>query len=228
VFNYNTTNNQLTVTGNFSGIQDNAGFGIRQMAATMNNPWTMDEPENLEWQFRVMTGGTPNFISPSDTTWYRLNNNTQTHILSTPLLSSSPNPRDIQVRFRDSLGNTSSWSSSIGRFTFNTATLAPVATWEAAYNESSNTIDLWWTQPSGANSVELWVNGVLRESVNGNVLQANPRRITGVPRIDTSGVRDGRSVSNVIGYNIELVAVYGHGRAEREYSGDGELKCTPA
>ena len=108
VYNYNSEKNMLTINADFSNIRDNAvsssADGIILSAATRDKPWSMDAQKDIEWQYRIVTGTTENHKSA----WFTLNNNNQTVNLSTiSNLTSSTAVRNLQVKYRDSLGNES-------------------------------------------------------------------------------------------------------------------------
>jgi hypothetical protein len=77
VYNYSNTgqNRTLTITTNFSTVADNGGFGIRKLAAGRDKPWTMDDPEELSWQWRIVTNGTQNWPVNNDA-WHALSETT--------------------------------------------------------------------------------------------------------------------------------------------------------
>ncbi|GBU29455.1 hypothetical protein R84B8_03020 [Treponema sp. R8-4-B8] len=212
VYNYNSTNNTLSITGDFSGVADNGNFGIRQMAASMDKPWTMEEQSTLQWRFRIVEG-TSQVLAPSS--WYALDSTTRTQSLTSMSNPTSTNVRNIQVQYKDSLGNESGWSGSLGSLTYNTSTVTAVSSWSAEYRDGTNattanrnTVYVSWTNPANIQSVEIAVDGVVKQNS-----ATNNYTISSVPAINDSGVRSGQAVSNVTGYTITLTAVYSYGRA---------------
>ncbi|MCL2805718.1 MAG: hypothetical protein FWD26_07260 [Treponema sp.] len=208
VYNFNAAFDILRVSGNFIQVMDNAGDGIRQMAATMNNPWTMEEQATLKWRLRIVDKNNRDHVALDPSDWYDLNSTERTIDLTE--MESSSNVREIQVQYKDSLDKESDWFPSMGDLTYNTSVIQPVSAWSATYYEGGNSINLTWTKPDGADRVEIWVNGMQRD-VSDN---AAGLTLNNIPAINKSGITSGQPVSNIIEYNISFIAVYPTVRAE--------------
>ena len=223
VYNYNsTTNNVFKLNADFSRIADNytaaytAGMGIQREAATRNNPWTMDEPSAIQWQYRIQGGA----VTYHESDWLPLSSAQQSIDLTNTNRMSLPNTtdiRDVQIRYCDSLGNgvNGSWTT-VRQIRYYSPTINPVTTWSAAYNESANTITVTWTKPAEMSGVELSVNGGAAQNITGAIASNtnHTHTITGVPRLNDLGIRSGQAVSNVAGYTISLTAYNDYGRQQ--------------
>jgi hypothetical protein len=122
--------------------------------------------------------------------------------------------RDVQVRFRDSLGNINTADEgwiTMGTIVYYTPTYSPVTTWGANYSDTANSITVTWTTPANMAGVELSVNGGGAQQMTGT--GEKNYTITGVPKIDASGVRSGQSVTGVTGYTVTLTAYNAYGKA---------------
>jgi hypothetical protein len=75
----------------------------------------MDDRNNVWWQIRIISGTTEHYVSND---WIPLNTNLYTLDLTTIGLPNSTTVRHIQVRYRDSLWNTSDWFLDMGRIRF--------------------------------------------------------------------------------------------------------------
>jgi hypothetical protein len=120
----------------------------------------------------------------------------------------------VQVRFRDSLGNINTADEgwiAMGTIVYYTPTYSPVTKWGADYSETANSITVTWTTPAGMTGVELSVNGGGAQQITGT--GAKTHAITGVPKIDASGVRSGQSVTGVTGYTVTLTAYNAYSKA---------------
>jgi len=209
---FNPDAKTLAITANFTGITDNSGTGIPFVAATQNKPWTMDEQEKIQWQYGF--GINPTAVTGlSD--WFSLSVNQESQDLSALGITNTVN-RNVYVRYRDSLLNTSDWVP-MGEICYDQTALDAISEWGATYNESNNSIDLTWTRPGNA-KIEIRVDGVPRGEYTGATSPnaVNPYRILlqSAQKINSSLVRSGQPVSNVIGYNVSLVAVYPNGISE--------------
>jgi hypothetical protein len=210
VYNYsNTTQNKnLNITTNFSNVADNGGYGIPKMAASLDKPWTMDDPAALQWQWRIVTGGAQNW--PDTDTWYTFSETSKSLDLSTVPGLDADTQRNIQVRFTDVLGNTTDWIT-MGTIVYYTPAYLPVTVWSADYSNTANTVTVYWTTPSIMDGVELSVNGGGAQHIIGTGAQT--RTISGVPKINASGVLSGQGVTSVTGYTVTLTAYNTYGRA---------------
>ncbi|MDR1222275.1 MAG: class II glutamine amidotransferase, partial [Tannerella sp.] len=129
VYNYSNTveHKNLKIEMNPGSVADNGGFGIHQTAATQDRPWTMDDPAALKWQWRVVTAGTQNWPANNDA-WHPFSDTTQTLDLSTVTGLDANTRRDVQVRFRDSLGNINTADEgwiAMGTIVYYTPTYSP-------------------------------------------------------------------------------------------------------
>jgi hypothetical protein len=202
VYYYGSNNKTLTLTGNFSNVADNGNAGIPLIAASMDKPWTMDGAEGLAWKYQIEVSGGTSYES----SWESLNVNT---IAINDLSAVMPNVetvRDIRLKYKDSLGNESSWQDTDLRISYYQVDVGSIMAYDASYNPDDNTITVTWTTPSGTSNMELSV------AINGGAAQifdkatAENHVITGVPRLNVSGVISGTSVSNVYSYEITLRA----------------------
>ncbi|GHV94860.1 hypothetical protein AGMMS50293_11800 [Spirochaetia bacterium] len=216
-YNYNTDKKNLKMQANFSGIADNAGYGILPIAASMDKPWTRDAPAALQWRYRIVTGSIVNHTShPSDSgSWYALSVTSAEQDLSNlngTALENESTVRNVQVQYKDALGNMSGWEP-MANIVYYTLAFIPVTVWSANYDETANTITVTWTTPS----LPVAMTGV-QVSVNGgtplDITDTGIHIITDVPRIDASGVRQGQAVSSVAGYTVTLTAYNDYGSAD--------------
>ncbi|GHV93935.1 hypothetical protein AGMMS50293_02550 [Spirochaetia bacterium] len=220
-YNYNNTDNKiLNMQANFSGIADNAGYGILPIAASIDKPWTRDAKEVLQWRYRIVTdsGSTPtvnhsSHLIDSDP-WYALTETSTEQDLSNlngTVLGNVSTVRNVQVQYKDALGNTSGWDT-MANIVYYTPAFPPVAVWDAIYSDTANSITVNWTTPETMTGVRVSVNGGYPFDVTGT--GGKTHTITGVPRIDDSGVRQGQAVGNVTGYTVTLTAYNNYGSAE--------------
>jgi hypothetical protein len=202
VYYYGSANNSLTLTGNFFGVADNGNVGIPLIAASMDKPWTMDGSAALTWRYRIEVPAGTSYES----SWMALAADSATIDLSTSGIPNAATPRSILLKYKDSLGNESSWLPTDLKISYYQVDVETITAYGASYNPDDNTITVSWTNPSGTSSMELAV------AVNGAAAQvfdkgtATGHTITGVPRLNVSGVTNGTPVSNVYGYEISLRA----------------------
>jgi hypothetical protein len=215
VYNYSNTaqNRNLIIGADFSNIADNAGFGIRKIAASQDKPWTMDDPAALSWQYRIVTGGTRNWPATNDA-WYPLTDTSKSLDLSAVPGLDANIRRDVQVRFKDSLGNIAAAAEGwipMAEIVYYTPAYSAVTDWNAIYDDTANTVTVTWTSPPDMSGVEFSVNGGGTQTIDGTGQQT--RVIAGVPGINTSGVLSGQSVTGVTEYHITLTAYNAYGKA---------------
>jgi hypothetical protein len=105
VYNFNSTDNKMMqINTNFSGIADISGEGV--LSATPNRPRTMDARENVFWQYRIQR--TTGYYESG---WIPLLTTSSPAVdLTTTGLTNSTATRKVEVRYRDSLENTSPWT----------------------------------------------------------------------------------------------------------------------
>ena len=223
VYNYNSTDKTMTVNLNFRNIRDNYNNGVisyGNLNATGGKPRTMDAQSAVEWQWRIATGTTPNY---TDNTWRSLidNNGDPAGVISDDLsvrLSSLTTVRDVQVRYKDSLGLESGWET-VGRVRyFDAPPAVAVTTWTATYNEGANNIGLTWTLPANMSGVEVSVNGgvgvdIKRTGTGTGAETGHAHTHPGVPRIYELGILNNQQVSNAAEYTISLTAYNDYNRA---------------
>jgi hypothetical protein len=202
VYYYGRANNTLTLAGDFSGVTDNGNVGIPQIAASMDKPWTMDNAAALHWRYRIVVPDGTSYESA----WQSLNTDAATVDLSASGIPNAATARDITLKYKDSLGNETSWLPTGLKISYYQVDVGSITAYGASYNPDDNTIIITWTNPSGTSDMELSI------AVNGGAAQvfdkgtATGHTITGVPRLNVSGVTSGTPVSNVYGYEISLRA----------------------
>jgi hypothetical protein len=84
---------------------------------------------------------------------------------------------------------------------------AEITGWSAVYNPDANTIAVSYSILSGQDTWEAFYtvnNGVRQQTNIVKDAAAGTFTISGVPRLDTGGVREGRPVSGVLAYRIYL------------------------
>jgi len=226
VYNYSNTpeTKTLRLSANFRNVRDNSGEGIRLMNHTSNKPWTMDDQSALSWRFRIVTDSTVNYPSGSSDDWIRFSaDNTGTAALDLSgvadlALNGGQNiERALQIQYKDNLGNITTPWETIARFKYYTPAINPVSGWNAYYYDadadehSANTIEVSWTNGSGMTGVEVYVDDQSKQKSN-----ANDYKITDVPKIDDSEVRNNRPTDNIKGYTIVLRAYNDFGFIDTE------------
>ncbi|MDR2110612.1 MAG: hypothetical protein LBP32_04825, partial [Spirochaetaceae bacterium] len=220
-YNYGRDKSVLDFTVDFSAVADNGNEGIPVMTATMDKPWTMDNAGALEWQYQITdTGGTAyppsanlNAVRPQgDAAWKLLSANTVTDLDLSSVIKSTTLVRDLKLRYRDSLGNTSGWFT-IARISYYEDNLKAVEEWSASYDPVENVIWVSWTDPTtdfegteafytveGGNPIELRVE--YPEELQGKARTV----ISGVPRLNSGDVRNGIPVTGNRRYDITIRA----------------------
>jgi hypothetical protein len=218
--NFNPENNRwLGMSGNFNDIHDNGGRGngILLNDARPNLPWTMDEQLNLEWQWRIgsFEENTDPNIRIQSPGWILWANNPPVQDLRERIPVNEPEDDirwQIQIRFRDTLGNTSDWTE-MADFLY-----VPFVPSEKAENVNvwyeDAGIEVRWRKPSSMDEVRITLLEVSR-SDQGGVTGTTPRgeihtsRLAQgshrfpVPSINASGISDGMP-SVVTEYLVEI------------------------
>ncbi|MDR1100469.1 MAG: hypothetical protein LBL28_08325, partial [Treponema sp.] len=205
LYNYGTDNKTMGMSADFSQVQDNGGVGIGLVAASMERPWTMDEAGNVQWQYRIEKGGGQYFESA----WNPLTATDISGVYLPTAIGNANAARNVQLRYKDALENTSGWFNAGLRVSYYDAEFDPISTWSASYNPDADTITLSWTNPTQADFDHV----ELAYTANGGAVQRRALTatetgytITGVPRLATGGVREGTAVSNIYEYAITLEA----------------------
>ncbi|MDR3019382.1 MAG: hypothetical protein LBU66_00590, partial [Treponema sp.] len=214
-YNFTRDNSFLNINPHFSSIHDNGlTNGIRLEDSSPDKPWTMDNWDKLRWQWRIIQGET--VIHNSDE-WLPMGTSSAQFNVSSFTVT-TPNPyRTIQTRFRDDLGNTSDWEDRAGiRYTDPRNSL-PVSNLSAVYQENNNVIIVSWTTPTLMDGAKIYLNGA---ALPENDLPRNEGQtsydyiITGVPRINSDGIKNGEKVKNVIEHTITVFAYKDNVEAE--------------
>jgi hypothetical protein len=216
-YNYGEGKEHLTFTVDFSGVADNAGDGIGLYRASMDKPWTMDNATALQWQYQIVDdSGTkypPDADLAMDASWKSLGNNTVAGLDLDTTITSKNDVRSLKLRYRDALGNGIDWFTAAYIYYYKDS-LAAVGDWHASYNPDDNTISVGWTNPTadfiraeafyavdGSGSTSLAVtNATTPGSTSAGAV------ISGVPRLDVSGVRNGMPVGGARRYDITIRA----------------------
>ncbi|MDR1175298.1 MAG: hypothetical protein LBK83_07510 [Treponema sp.] len=222
-YNYGKNNKLLSFTANFSGVADNGGFGIGLNRASLDKPWTMDNAADLEWQYQITDDGETAYpldtsldaVTPTgDAVWKAVNVdpalNAVTGLDLSNVISSTNKVRDLNLRYRDAVGNVSGWFTG-ARIYYYEDNLSAVKDWDAAYNPDANTITVNWKNPTtdferaeafytveGSGGASLTVENA---KAGGGTASAV---ITGVPRQDVSGVQNGTPVTGGRRYDITV------------------------
>jgi hypothetical protein len=196
---YNSARSIIRMNPYFSNVKANDAGGITRGRASINKPWTMDDQAEIKWQYRLMTDNYIHGTYPSADEWFNFSDIPAELDLAGLGLGNSEIIREIQLRFKDTLENTSEWET-VERFVYYTAAIYPVVTWGAAYNESSNSITVTWYTPDGMDGAEISVNDGAWVNYSGT--ESKTHNITNVPKINASRVREGEAVSGVLPYKI--------------------------
>ncbi|MCL2138733.1 MAG: hypothetical protein FWH41_04285, partial [Treponema sp.] len=205
IYNYGADNQLLNFDVNFNSIVDRwASSGIMRDDGSYEKPWTIDAFSELTWQWRIVdeTDSEPVGLPSS---WISTGTRESGSNL-TGVLSSTQNIYNIELCFRDTLGQASeNWLKINVRFTYYESNYGDVSNYQAIYNPAVNTITVEWENPaeSDFNHVEAWYkeNGIeVKRADLDN--KATVFVIRNVPRLDASGVRDGAAVQNIYCYEI--------------------------
>ena len=208
---YSTDMRFLTITPNFLSVSDNeTKGGILSSQATPNIPWTMDENKNLFWKWNITSSDGHNIPGsdwlPVGTTpppFDLLEYITETDIYGDLGNMESATVFDINVIFKDSIGNENEDWTKMGDIIFTTPPPAlPPTNWRAVYNEENGEILISWTTPISMRSVR--IDGNLPHTITPiNGTGENFRRITNIPKVTTTG--------DIVEYDITLTAFIGDG-----------------
>ncbi|MCL2066320.1 MAG: hypothetical protein FWG99_02505 [Treponema sp.] len=223
---YYAVDSSIIMNPDFRYVEDNGGLGIslESNRASMNKPWTMDDRKNIEWQLRIVTGSTLEYPKSDHLDypkWYSYGFKEGGTLPSIPALSTLGlgninTTREIQVRFKDGIGNGSEggvgWQTIEKFVYYNLPADLNVNNWTASYNSAAGSVTVSWDRPvldSEPLPVEVSVDG---GSSWVNPTTATSHTISGIPAIDTDKVREGTGTQNVAGYTILLRAYNGPAR----------------
>jgi hypothetical protein len=200
VYYYGGTYKTMTLTGDFSGVADNGGYGIPLIAASIGKPWTMENSGSLEWKYQIVVSMGTSYES----SWFAFDASASAVDLSTAIPNANM-ARTINLKYRDSLENESPWLDSGVRVSYYDAVFSPITVWNASYNEGANTITVNWTNPTEAD----FDHTELVYSVNGGnetrvsiAKPGNSYTFSGVPHISTANLL----TTNISGYTVKLEA----------------------
>jgi hypothetical protein len=206
-------NKKLEFTGDFSRIYDNYGKGIRRRNSSANKPWTMDDEDAVEWQYRV--SDPVSAVKDYYSEWLPLAQNYQELNLQEEIDDNLNADRNVSVQFRDGLGIESGWSRiGIIRY-FTPAEYRKVENWNALYDENTGTITVSAKNPQDMDGVEFSANGITWERRHSTDSEGNQiYTISNVPAIYSFPVLSGQPVGNICGYNVRIRAVNAFGVSE--------------
>ena len=201
-------NSIMTLTLNrLSFLNDNGAQGGIPTSQAWNRPWTMDERKDLQW--RVLVG------NEIESDWFYVEEEGVVQNVFTTDISSLAVDTEyaIRVQFRDTMGNESTNETGL-RIKRIEGAVDPVTNLRAVCNTTGNSITVSWTTPNDMLGAYVYVNGA-ETIING--MGAKSHKFT-VPVIDTSGVREGLAVGNVMRYDISVEAYSAAGRAAQKLS----------
>ncbi|GHV94887.1 hypothetical protein AGMMS50293_12070 [Spirochaetia bacterium] len=216
-------NKTLSLNADFMNVNDNS-TGILPVDASQEKPWTRDDRAKIRWQWRLVS--TDNATEKYLSDWHSITATTSSATgndsldLSTKLTSSDSDVYYLQMRFQDNInknnsGNVSGWSGGLALVKYYNASLNPVSNLSAEVNLAGNAITVKWDERAvtvgsdftGA-TVVYRVDGGAEQRIDvtktGNAIAS--RTITGVPLLNTSGVRSGQEVSGFRLYEIRVEA----------------------
>jgi len=90
------------------------------------------------------------------------------------------------------------------------AVTAAITSWNASYSETANNITVNWTTTGAVNRIDTYYRINKGSNIPLTSGSAVIGTITGIPRLDSSGVAQGRNVSNVFEYEI-FIELYADG-----------------
>ena len=210
VYNYGASNPLMGFDLNFNNAEDNwHNTGITWEQASDGRPWTIDSFNQITWQWRIADDD----YSPG--LW--LSTVTDRSISGINLkdaIGSSQSIRKIQVRYRTTLGQENEeWLNTGAELFYLESDYGDVSGWSAVYDPDDNTIAVSWTNPAedDFDHIEVWyrVNGMSEitpaafiSGSTGYTPKGTGFTISSVPRLVTTGVREGTPVSNIYSYEI--------------------------
>jgi hypothetical protein len=111
----------------------------------------------------------------------------------------------IYVKFKDRMGNESlDWKDTGLRVKYSTAKKDPVTGLQALCNAAGDRITVSWTTPPGMDGARVYVNEAVKHN-DATGPGAKEWEFT-TPKQDTSGVREGKPVTNILRYEIWVEA----------------------
>ena len=192
IYAYTSMNRFINISANFQDIKDNATEddkegGIPLNQATPNLPWTMDERNNLFWQWQIIDSG-KNLLDISED-WLAMGTNPAPLdvflVIGEPLGESKV--CTIEVMFKDALGNESVWEE-MGRIMHDVPPdFATVTSWRAEYRESNNTILIQWSLPSVMDGVSIRITDANGAITNQDKKGEEFHAIFNVPKLTGHG-----------------------------------------
>ena len=211
VHNYDSEYEELSMQPDFSAVRDNNNVGVPLGRASLNKPWTMDEQAALEWQYRIATGST---INKPPSAWLTFSEKPDPIDLSALGLGNTSDVRQIQVRFRDSLGNGDTdpeegWKP-IEDFVYFTEAVGELPSWDVSYNMGGSSFSLSWTTAANMEGVEYSINNGEWRTATGTSSYILPDNI---PPVSYTGIREGVSNKATM-YSIRLRAYNGNARQQ--------------
>ena len=188
IYTYNNINKSFVMSADFSGIHDNGNAGILPNQAYPDKPWTMDEQRNLQWQWRIADSDETRFTSA----WIPMGTDPQPFDLSTIVAINSEKVWNIEIHFKDALGNENSRiMAKIRYIKWEPYSSYGIITWSASYNETANTIQINWVKPASRKGVQIKVfrNGTEdlneTEEYEEDVLGRQSHTVSSVPKLGT-------------------------------------------
>ncbi|MDR2964251.1 MAG: hypothetical protein LBU88_00550 [Treponema sp.] len=173
-------------------------------ASAWNQPWTRDDKENMQW--KVLIPG-----AVYDSGWldiYDDYGDPNSYLISLDTILNFDTIYTVRVQFTDRMGNV--LDEELGKIKKIVSVTDPVTNLNVNCNAQGNTITVNWNTPSTMQGAYFYVNGVLRENVTG---AGSITRTINTSQINNSNVSSGQAVSNVIRYDIEVVAHSAAGNA---------------
>ena len=200
VYNF-AQNANLTLTMNrLEYLSDNGNQGGIPARDAFNKPWTMDDRRDLQWRLAI-----PGAAIDSD--WRNVEENGVLNNVFGPVsLSGLDGTRQytVEAEFRDRMGNVSKTAAAAIQIVAGAP--VPVTGLSAQCNGPGNQITVDWITPANPDAnmqgAELYVNGRREAAVPGT---GEKSQSFSVATINSSGVRDGRTVSNVTRYDISVI-----------------------